>query len=45
MNTVKLRKRTDKLLKNLTLYEAYIEYYTKLKETDKLTVEQTLKVT
>lgn len=45
LNQVKLRKRTDKLLKDLTLYEAYIEYYTKLKNTDKLTIEQTKTVT
>ncbi len=44
-NPVKLRKRTDKFLKDLTLYEAYIEYYTKLKSTDKLTIEQTKTVT
>ncbi len=45
LNTVKIRKRTDKLLKNLTFYEAYIEYYTMLKKTDKLTIEQTKTVT
>ncbi len=45
MNSVKLRKRTDRFLKDLTIYEAYIDYYTKLKNTDKLTIEQTKTVT